>query len=659
MKNFIRILLISLMAIVLVACKGEPEFSVTPEPVKAGEVATFDATVTDKKLKKKTKKIVSYDWDFGDGSSASGITATHTFSAPGIYTVRLTVMDKKERMAFIEEEVVVIAGSDKAPLNVIVQLAGGVSLAGANVRIGSVTAVSNADGIASFAAAPIGSNQVITVSKTGHVTQALRTTVAAASPTQQALALMLPEKDNLSIAQIGAAQIIESNYLGAKITIPANAFVNAVTGAPAVGSATLKLTPWDISSIDMQAMLGNGRALVNGSPVDLISSGMMTVKFFDLAGNALQVANGKQVGLQMDVPQGVTSIGTNTIAAGLSVPLWFFDEGNGLWAREGTGTYVATSNGLAVSATVSHFSSWNWDYVVRPVTASPGTPSQLNVSCVDSNNQLVACSVVAQVFYPGSSRYWSGNLAAAVTPVLNMPAGSTIKWEASTADGLRGSITSTDVGNVVIRLQPPSTNNFVQCVTTDNTQKACNVKLLATSPAGITSSYTFYIPEGGASVKTYANASGQLNWSADTGYAPTAGSTWTNFSGTASSTLTGTVTIVLQPVVVSGEKIVTVRCSATGTVFLSASLEPVTNCSIEAYFYDASDTFISVVYISNGVGAPVSVAVPNISGGFAFFRANGYNANTESSFVGSFQSAISDLTYNQAITIEMVGSVPN
>jgi PKD repeat protein len=37
--------------------------------------------------------IVSYDWDFGDGSNGSGVTASHTYAAGATYTVALTVTD--------------------------------------------------------------------------------------------------------------------------------------------------------------------------------------------------------------------------------------------------------------------------------------------------------------------------------------------------------------------------------------------------------------------------------------------------------------------------------------------------------------------------------------------------------------------------------------
>jgi len=38
--------------------------------------------------------IVSYAWDFGDGSSGAGVSLTHTYSEKGVYTVTLTVTDE-------------------------------------------------------------------------------------------------------------------------------------------------------------------------------------------------------------------------------------------------------------------------------------------------------------------------------------------------------------------------------------------------------------------------------------------------------------------------------------------------------------------------------------------------------------------------------------
>ncbi len=39
--------------------------------------------------------ITSHDWDFGDGNSGSGATASHTYGAAGTYSVVLTVTDNE------------------------------------------------------------------------------------------------------------------------------------------------------------------------------------------------------------------------------------------------------------------------------------------------------------------------------------------------------------------------------------------------------------------------------------------------------------------------------------------------------------------------------------------------------------------------------------
>ena len=48
----------------------------------------FDASASSDK----DYTITSYAWDFGEGSSGSGVTASHTYTAPGIYTAILTAL---------------------------------------------------------------------------------------------------------------------------------------------------------------------------------------------------------------------------------------------------------------------------------------------------------------------------------------------------------------------------------------------------------------------------------------------------------------------------------------------------------------------------------------------------------------------------------------
>ena len=60
------------------------------------------------------RTIRSYDWDFGDGSTSSGATVQHAYSAAGTYSVLLTVTDDAGRIATATASVVVATGNPTA-----------------------------------------------------------------------------------------------------------------------------------------------------------------------------------------------------------------------------------------------------------------------------------------------------------------------------------------------------------------------------------------------------------------------------------------------------------------------------------------------------------------------------------------------------------------
>jgi PKD repeat protein len=64
-------------------------FDVSPSDPDAGDVVTFDASASNDP----DGSIASYEWDFGDGSTATGETASHAYASTGTYTVTLEVTD--------------------------------------------------------------------------------------------------------------------------------------------------------------------------------------------------------------------------------------------------------------------------------------------------------------------------------------------------------------------------------------------------------------------------------------------------------------------------------------------------------------------------------------------------------------------------------------
>ncbi len=60
--------------------------------------------------------IVEYEWDFGEGETASGEKVSHTFTIPGLYPVTLTVTDNKGQIATTHTTVNVnCVGGDTSP----------------------------------------------------------------------------------------------------------------------------------------------------------------------------------------------------------------------------------------------------------------------------------------------------------------------------------------------------------------------------------------------------------------------------------------------------------------------------------------------------------------------------------------------------------------
>lgn len=659
LRSLWKLLMVSVLAMLVVGCKPIASFTVSPQPVKAGIEATFDGSGSMVDPTVKNNVAVSYAWTFGDGSTATGKVVKHTYAAAGNYSVKLSVTDKAGEVGTLTETVKVQVGTVVPPVvtntvKVSVQIAGGVPLVGADVSVGAITAVSDANGVATLVGVPVGANRVVRVSKAGYVPQSFVQTVAAGTVAQQALGQLLPVKESLSIAQIELAQKIDARTLGASVTLPAAALVLEGTTTPATGAVTLRLTPWDIRANDLQAMPGNGRARdAAGNQFDLISAGMMTVNFVDGQGRALQVAQGKTADIQMDLP--AASIGGNALAVGSTIPLWHFSESEGLWVQEGNGTVVASSTsavGLAVKATVSHFSTWNWDFKWE----NGGT---VQLSCQDSTGQLVGCSVMADVTLPDGSRFTRANtISASVFTVYNMPSSGSITWTATDASGSVGTVVSGTSGVVSILFGPPKTRNFVQCKLLDGTASACSVTMNAPLQDGSVRSIKYSLPAEGGQINTAVDTVGPIQWVANSPMYLNAAGDLMVAQGEAASGVNEAVNIALTPQAVAASKRLRLACDPVADVFdgtldAPSGTEALASCDISLSMYDPEGPGI-VLELGSGLAAPRLVSLPRPVSPNAYVSIPVVGTTVSGKLVSAYVTyPYGDLTDNQLISVRL------
>ena len=139
---------------------------------------------------------------------------------------------------------------------------------------------------------------------------------------------------------------------GGTVVLPANGFVQA-NGQPYTGQVNVAarwLNPTDTELGDL--MPGSLEAMdSNGENVALATYGMMAVELLDASGASLQLAEGSPAELRMPVPSTILS------SAPSEIPLWYFDEQDGIWREEG----AATLQGDTYVGEVAHFSFWNCD----------------------------------------------------------------------------------------------------------------------------------------------------------------------------------------------------------------------------------------------------------------------------------------------------------
>ncbi len=230
------------------------------------------------------------------------------------------------------------------------------------------TAQTDAQGNATLNVPPA-QEVTLTFSKTGLANQVKVLTVPAGGTSATMTVTLIEREAPQTLADVSVGGTV-SGKDGVRAEFPAGSLVNAA-GQVVSGAVQVQMTPVNVLS---QTAAFPGRfagmpagAAAGAAPVAIVSFG--TAEFVPTqGGQKLQVAPGKTVTIEIPMYADKNPDGS-AVQLGQVIPLWSLNEATGVWLQEGTGTVVASPSsptGLALRASVSHFTWWNCDDIDGP-----------------------------------------------------------------------------------------------------------------------------------------------------------------------------------------------------------------------------------------------------------------------------------------------------
>ncbi|MFO0778338.1 MAG: putative Ig domain-containing protein [Nitrospira sp.] len=258
----------------------------------------------------------------------------------------------------------------------VVSLANDAPVSGASVKTETGTTTTAADGKFTVSA-PVGDRSIVRVEASGFAEAFPVTRVVSSQTTTLGVKLVpIGVTETVSVTSGGTVSVPNSP---ARVTIPANGLVPVAGGAPA-GSVNVSLTPINPAE-EPRVMPGgfNGIAAGGGSVQPLESGGAMQIDVRDSAGARYTLAPGTTATIRIPLR-------TQSANPPATMPLWFFDDTDGVWREDGTATLQGTGANRYYEGPVTRVSYWNADLVLDSIVVK---------GCVkDANGQPVANALV-------------------------------------------------------------------------------------------------------------------------------------------------------------------------------------------------------------------------------------------------------------------------
>lgn len=225
-----------------------------------------------------------------------------------------------------------------------------IAVEGATVEFGNSSTTTDTYGYFEFSNVQVVKNAaVVTVIKPGYF-KGIKTCIATENKTAFFRIKLLPKTNQGNFDAATGGTVTLSN--GLSVSFP-DAAVQLAAGGTYSGQVTVAAHWIDPTANDLvNTMPGDLRGLDSAGFLKLLTSyGMAAVELTGSTGELLQVADGKKATLSCPIPASIAG------SAPASIPMWSFNESNGLWKQEGH----AVRSGNKYVGDVSHFSFWNYD----------------------------------------------------------------------------------------------------------------------------------------------------------------------------------------------------------------------------------------------------------------------------------------------------------
>jgi len=302
-------------------------------------------------------------------------------------------------------------------------------VSGATAASGTANATTTANGRATLTVGN-GAERVVTITKAGFAEQFKVMNLAAGATSGSLLAMLIERDVAQTIANIEAGGTTTGRD-GVKVTFPAGALVTS-TGQPVTGNIEMFMTPVDVTSVDVGAFPGLFAGTSGGGPrAAIVSFG--TAELVPMQGGA-KLALAPGMSAQIELPLYVNQLQDGSaIAIGTTIPLWSLPP-TGVWQQEGTGSVVASATsptGLALRATITHFSWWNGDAFAEMGTVTLTVQAPSGVTLPANTVASVTGTVIG-----GGPNATADTTATVGTPAqLQVPSGVTTRIAAAVQQG--------------------------------------------------------------------------------------------------------------------------------------------------------------------------------------------------------------------------------